>query len=107
MLTTYGTAQAPIAVVEGFDGTTAWKKANADAIRLKPDEAALIELEAKLALASDLRPILSDLRYRKTVKLEGRNVHLVTVRWLAGGRCLSTLMRKTACCVDVQPLYQQ
>ena len=65
MVTTYGTAQAPLAVVEGFDGKVAWKKANTDVIRLKSDEAALIELEAKLAFAKDLRDVLNDLRYRK------------------------------------------
>ncbi len=79
MLTTYGTAEKPVAVVEGFDGKTAWKKANADVIQLKTDEAALIELDAKATLVSDLRTLFQDLRFRKTVQLEGQSAH-----WLTG-----------------------
>ncbi len=49
MVTQYGS----VAVVEGFDGTNAWKRANDNAIALKSDEAEQIRIEATVAFASD------------------------------------------------------
>ncbi len=68
----------PQAVVsEAFDGTNAWKRANADDIKLKTDEAEQIKRNAQIFAFNDLKTIYSKLEYRFTDKIDGREVYLV------------------------------
>jgi len=62
-------------VTEGFDGTTAWKKSNADAIALKPDEIEQIRRTAELFTAADLRSIYPQLEFGTLEKINGRDVY--------------------------------
>jgi hypothetical protein len=62
-------------VTEGFDGTTAWKKSNTDAIALKPDEIEQIRRTAELFAAADLRSIYPRLEFGTLEKINGRDVY--------------------------------
>ena len=71
--TTYG----KIVVSEIFDGTNARKRADADDITLKPDEAEQIKRHAQLFAFTDLKTVYPKLEYRFTDKIEGREVYLI------------------------------
>ncbi len=75
MVTQYGS----IAVVEGFDGTSAWKRANDDVIVLKSDEAEQIRIEAAIAFASEtLPPRYSEAVFQRVDRVDGREVYALT-----------------------------
>jgi hypothetical protein len=65
-------------VAEAFDGANAWKRANADEIKLKNDEAEQIKRNAQFFAFNDLKTVYSKLDYRFTDKIDGREVHLIT-----------------------------
>lgn len=73
MLTQYG----DIAVVEGFDGTQAWKRANDRVIELKSDESEQIRKEVLLAFGSDPLSKYSELEYQRLDRILDRDVHVV------------------------------
>ena len=77
MVTTYGTGANVVAVAELFDGKSAIKKANADAIQLKQDESLLIEREAKLGLGAGLVEAFGVLKFERIAKIEDRNVQVL------------------------------
>lgn len=64
-------------VAEAFDGARAWKRANADEIKLKTDEAEQIKRNAQFFAFNDLKTIYSKLDYRFTDKIDGREGYLV------------------------------
>jgi len=69
----------PQAVVsEAFDGASAWKRANADEIKLKTDEAEQIKRNAQFFAFNDLKTVYSKLDFRFVDKIDGRDVYLVT-----------------------------
>ena len=74
MVTQYGT----IKVVEGFDGKTAWKHANGNAIELKPDEVEQIRIETNIAVASSVSQNHSDLTFRGLERIDSRYAYLVS-----------------------------
>lgn len=77
----------PQAVVsEAFDGTTAWKRANADEIKLKTDEAEQIKRNAQLFSFADLKTVYSKLDFRFVDKIDGREVYLVSATTSENGR---------------------
>ena len=65
------------AVTEAFDGTDAWKRAGANDIKLKPDEAEQIKRAAQISAFADLKTIYPKIDYRLTDKIDGREVYLV------------------------------
>jgi len=64
-------------VTEGYDGTTAWKKSNADLIPLKPDEAEQIRRTAELFAQPDLKLVFPLLEYERLEKIDGREVYVL------------------------------
>lgn len=75
MVTQYGS----IAVVEGFDGTSAWKRANDNVIALKSDEAEQIRIEAAIAFASESLPSrYSKAAFKIVDRVDGREVYVLT-----------------------------
>lgn len=73
MLTQYGS----IAVVEGFDGSQTWKRANDKLIDLKPDESEQIRTEAILAFGPSAVSHYSELTYQKLDRIQDRDCHAV------------------------------
>lgn len=71
--TNYGKA----VVTEGFDGTTAWKRAGSDAIQLLPDEAEQIKREGFI-MAGDLKSIYDKADVRGLDRIDGKEVWFVT-----------------------------
>ncbi len=78
MVTTYGSGAKLVAVEEIFNGTSAIKKANADKIQLKRDEAIMIERVAKIGFGSGLTVALGTLQFERSAVLAGRSVHILT-----------------------------
>jgi len=70
MVTQYGS----VAVIEGFDGTQAWKRANENRIELKPDEAEQIKLEAVIAFGSAIPSAYSELVFQSVDRIDDRDV---------------------------------
>jgi len=76
--TTYQTKDKGNYIVkEVFDGTTAQKFGNGEAIQLKADEIEQIRREAQLFANADLKVIYPKMDYRFTDKIDGREVYLV------------------------------
>jgi hypothetical protein len=73
-------------VTEGFDGTAAWKKSNADPIALKPDEAEQIRRTAELFAAADLKSIYPRLEFGTLEKINGRDVYVLRAASEGGTR---------------------
>lgn len=67
-------------VVEGFDGTTAWKTGNGSRIALKPDEAFEIRRSAQMFAQTDLSAIYPLLEFEKLDRIEGREVYVVKAK---------------------------
>jgi photosynthetic reaction center cytochrome c subunit len=74
MVTQYGS----VSVVEGFDGSQAWKRANENGIELKPDEAEQIKLEAVIAFGIHMNSIYSELVFHSADRIEDRDVILLS-----------------------------
>jgi len=70
MVTQYGS----VAVVEAFDGTQAWKRANDNRIELKPDESEQIRLEAVIAFGSEIHSAYSELVFQSVDQIDDRDV---------------------------------
>ncbi|MCY2985086.1 MAG: photosynthetic reaction center cytochrome c subunit family protein [Planctomycetota bacterium] len=70
MVTQYGS----VSVVEGFDGSQAWKRVNENAIELKPDEAEQIKLEAVIAFGSNMHTMYSEFAFQSADRIEDREV---------------------------------
>ncbi len=68
-----------VVVMEGFDGTTAWKKAATGEIALKTDEAEQIRRNAQL-WSGDLKAIYSKIDYRTLDQIDGREVYILTAQ---------------------------
>lgn len=62
-------------VTEGFDGVTAWKKSNSEAIALKSDEIGQIRRTAELFAAADLKTVYPRLEFGSLEKIDGRDVY--------------------------------
>lgn len=75
---TVATKYGDYVVTEGYDGKTAWKRGNKDAIDLKTDEMEQIRREAQLFANPDLSKIYPKMDYRFTDKIDGREVYLVS-----------------------------
>lgn len=73
MVTQYGT----LAVVEGFDGDQAWKRANDSGIALKPDEAEQIRTEAIVAFGMQMVSHYRELSYQKGDRVQDRDCHVL------------------------------
>lgn len=74
LVTTYETA----VVMELFDGKTASKKANDNAIQLKPDEALQIEREAKVAFGLNLKSVFNQLSFARVQQIDNRRVFVLS-----------------------------
>jgi hypothetical protein len=74
MVTQYGS----VAVVEGFDGSQAWKRANENGIELKPDEAEQIKLEAVIAFGSAIPSAYSELAFQSADRIDDRDVYVLS-----------------------------
>lgn len=72
------TAYPKTVVSESYDGTTAWKRAGANDIVLKSDEAEQIKRNAQLLAAADLKTVYQKLDFRFVDKIDGKEVYLVT-----------------------------
>ncbi len=70
MVTQYGS----VSVVEGFDGSQAWKRANESGIELKPDEAEQIKLEAVIAFGDNMHAVYSEFAFQSADRIEDRDV---------------------------------
>ncbi|MCY7374700.1 MAG: c-type cytochrome [Pyrinomonadaceae bacterium] len=64
-------------VTEAFDGTTAWKRGNADEIKLKPDEEEQIRREAGLFASANLTAIYPKMEFGIVDKIDGREVYQI------------------------------
>ncbi len=71
--TTYSKA----VVTETFDGANSWKRANADAITLKPDETEQIRRNAQIFAFADLKMIYPKMEVRSVDRIDGREVYLI------------------------------
>ncbi len=74
LVTTYKTA----VVTEEFDGKTASKKANGNAIQLKFDEAFQIEREAKMAFGLNLPSAFEQMSFARAELIDDRRVLVLT-----------------------------
>ena len=74
MTTKYGTT----IVTEGFDGNTAWKSANDNAIELKPDESEQIRAEAILAFGTSAVSHYSQSTYHHSEQILDHQVHVLS-----------------------------
>ena len=74
MVTQYGS----VSVVEGFDGSKAWKRANENGIELKPDEAEQIKLEAVIAFSSNIHTVYSEFAFQSADRIEDRDVNVLS-----------------------------
>lgn len=61
-------------VAEAFDGTKAWKRGNADEIKLKTDEEEQIKREAQLFATADLKAIYPKMEFVNLDKINGSEV---------------------------------
>jgi len=73
MSTKYGDTE----VVEAFNGTNAWKRANADNIELQPFQVQQIKRDAMIFGNSDLKTVYTRLDFRFVDRIDGRDVYLV------------------------------
>ena len=64
-------------VTEAFDGANAWKRANANDIILKTDEAEQIKRSAQLFAFNDLKTVYPKIDFRFVDKIDGREVYLL------------------------------
>lgn len=64
-------------VAEAFDGANVWKRAGADEIKLKTDEAEQIKRNAQIFAFNDLKTVYSKIEYRFRDKIDGREVYLI------------------------------
>lgn len=74
MVTQYGS----VSVVEGFDGSQAWKRANENGIELKPDEAEQIKLEAVIAFGGNIPSSYSELAFLSADRIEEHDVIVIS-----------------------------
>ncbi len=91
MVTNYGT----LAVVEGYDGKKAWKKAGDKAIELKPDEAEQILLEARFGFAIDIADEYTKLEFGRLERMGDREVWVLIGTSSSGTRDELRLDRMT------------
>jgi hypothetical protein len=70
MVTQYG----QVAVIEGFDGSQAWKKVNENDIELKPDESEQIRLEAVIAFGVGTPKAYAELKVQAADRIDDRDV---------------------------------
>lgn len=64
-------------IAEAFDGTNAWKRSNADEIKLKADEEEQIKREAQLFASADLKAIYSKMEFGIVDKIGGREAYQI------------------------------
>ncbi len=75
LLTT--TKYGEFTVTEAFDGASAWKRGNADEIKLKPDEEEQIKREAQILAAADLKTIYPKMEFGIVDRIDGREVYQI------------------------------
>lgn len=68
------TTYKSLVVTEAFDGKTATKRANAEVIKLKLDEALQIEREAKLGFVAGLKSAFEAFSFTRVEEIDGRRV---------------------------------
>ena len=73
-------------VTEAYDGTRAWKRANADDIELHTDEAEQIKREADLFQPANIKSMYAQIGYAATDKIGDRDVYIVRATTTAGLR---------------------
>jgi hypothetical protein len=73
MSTKYPSAE----VVEVFNGTSAWKKANADAVALPAFQSDQIKRDAMIFGNPDLKTVYTRMDYRFADRIDGRDVYMV------------------------------
>lgn len=64
-------------VTEAFDGTSVWKRGNADEIKLKPDEEEQIKREAQLFASANLRAVYPQMEFGIVDRIDGREVYQI------------------------------
>lgn len=67
-------------VIEGFNGSEAWKTGNGSRIALKPDEASEIKRYAQVFVENDLSAIYPGLEFEKLDRIEGREVYVLQAK---------------------------
>ncbi len=82
MQTLYG----DLAVIEGYDGQSAWKQAAQSSIPLKPDEAEQIQTEVGIAFPLSLREYYTDLTASEPQWLDERWLHVILATRRSGIR---------------------
>jgi hypothetical protein len=80
------TAYDKYLVSEGYDGTKAWKRGNADEIALYADEAEQIKREADLFQPAKIKSLYAQIGYAATEKIKDREVYVVRATTAAGRR---------------------
>jgi len=73
-------------VVEGYDGSGAWKTSGGKAIPLRPDDIEQIKREAYLFMPQNLKTVYPTLNYRAVDMVDGKPANLVLATTASGSR---------------------